>query len=130
MKYFLCGISNMGDVSHEWMDTSNYIYGLHLQGRKWKIERHRARTGTRNGRNRNLLLVSTYRKSRGDLYDKRQDGVFRRIGWEIKDPEPWPNGDLSRRILSTIFSWEMRANTSRKSSLIHYPKQLESRYSR
>lgn len=25
MKYFLCGISNMGDVSHEWMDTSNYI---------------------------------------------------------------------------------------------------------
>lgn len=48
------------------------------------------------------ICYSTYCKSRGDLYDKRQDGVFRRIGWEIKDPEPWPNGDLSRRILSTF----------------------------
>lgn len=46
--YFLCDISDTEDTFHEWMDTSNYIRGLHLHEGKWKIER-RAGTGTRNG---------------------------------------------------------------------------------
>lgn len=96
-----------------------------LRKKRWKIERCRTRTGTWNDRNRNLL--PQHIGSREVIYMTN----IRVVSSEDEMKDQGSRTLTGRRFIEAYIIYyfqKIRVNTSRKSSLIHYPMQLESRH--